>query len=279
MDKVFQRFLEFMTLEYNATVLENKVLNDYLFVLKIKPDFDVPDFLPGQFAVLGLQAKERRFGNTKDPKPDLNPDDVIRRSYSIFSSPKQKDSIDFYVALVEEGQLTPRLRSLQKGDPLYIGPKITGRFTLDKIPEKKHLLLIATGTGLAPYMSMIHTLYQKDSARQWVLMHGVRYPQDLSFDEELHALNQKGKNFHYLPTVSRPQDYPDWKGLRGHVTKLVKEGVVEQKTGCELSPKNFDVLLCGNPAMIEEITTDLVSKGFTKDHGKDRGQIHTEEYW
>lgn len=264
---------------YNAILLENKILNDYLFVLKIKPDFDVPDFLPGQFTVLGLQAKERRFGDTKDPKPNLKPDEIIRRSYSIFSSPKQKDSIDFYIALVQEGQLTPRLRSLQKGDSLYIGPKITGRFTLDKIPKEKHLLLIATGTGLAPYMSMILTHYQKNPARQWVLMHGVRYPQDLSFDKELYALGQTGKNFHYLPTVSRPQDYPDWTGQTGHVTKLVGEGVVEQKTGLKLDPENFDILLCGHPGMIKDITTNLEGKGFVKDHGKDRGQIHTEEYW
>jgi len=267
-----------MALDYNATILENKILNDYLFVLKIKPDFDLPDFLPGQFTVLGLKAKEKRFGKTPDPKPGLKPDQFIRRSYSILSSPNQKGSIDFYVALVDQGQLTPRLRSLQKGDHIYIGPKITGRFTLDKIPGKKHLLLIATGTGLAPFMSMVHTHYQKDSNRQWVLTHGVRYPQDLSFDEELSALNQEG-HFHYLPVISRPQDYPDWTGRTGHVTKLVSEGVVEQETGLSLDPKNFDVLLCGNPAMIKDITTDLEGKGFVKDHGKDLGQIHTEEYW
>ena len=202
---------------------------------------------------------------------------MIRRSYSILSSPNQKDTIDFYVAYVPEGELTPRLFHLKNGDPIYIGPKITGRFTLEKVPEEKHLLLVSTGTGLTPYISMIRSQLKSNPNRKWIVLHGVREEADLSFDQELRDTQNAFDNLYYFPCVSRSLEKDSF--YKGRVTDFIKSETIIKTSGLELTPENFDVLLCGNPAMIEELTSYFESLGFKKDKGKETGQIHTEEYW
>lgn len=262
----------------NATVLKKDVFTENLFTLTVKTDFLLPDFKAGQFTTLGLAGNSPRFGTLPDPKPLTDPQKLIRRSYSILSSPLQKNHLEFYIALVPEGCLTPRLFLLDAGDRVHVGEKFVGKFTLEHIPEHKHLLMISTGTGVTPFISMIRTHLSLNN-RHCVVMHGVRHSTDMTYHAELLTTDRQNQNFHYMPAVSRPQNDPWWNGPTGRLTDLMRQDTIEQKTGLKFTPDQFEVLLCGNPGMIENITAYLTELGFTPDKGSERGQIHKEEYW
>lgn len=120
--------------------------------LRVAADgWKLPDFAPGQFAVLGLPGSAPRYdlAEPEDPPPD--PQKLIRRAYSIASSSLTREYMEFYVALVTSGTLTPRLFALNIGDCLWLSQKVTGMFTFDQVPEDRNVVMIATGTGLAPY--------------------------------------------------------------------------------------------------------------------------------
>lgn len=268
-----------MDQDYNATVIKKDFLSEDLCLLTVKPDFEIADFKPGQFTILGLKAREKRYANSPDPKSYNDPEKIIKKAYSILSSPAQERYLEFYLALVHEGELTPRLFSLESGDRLFVGEKITGKFTLDNIPPEKNLLMISTGTGLAPFMSMVRTHLVCGGPRKFVILHGARYSYDLGFYSELSVLSSGCKNLHYIPCISRPQNDPNWGGPKGRVTEVIKTGLVEEWTRLKLAPENFDVLLCGNPAMIEEMIRYLESLGFKLNKANQPGHIYKEEFW
>lgn len=257
-----------MSQEYNATVIKNEVISDGLYLLTVKPDFEIKNFRPGQFTTLGLKVK-----NDCEEK-------LIKRAYSIASSPAQHRYLEFYIVLVPEGMLSRNLFDLQTDDRLFVGSKITGNFTLDKIPSKQNLLMVCTGTGIAPFISMIRTdLVCGGNNRNFVILHGARHSYDLGFFSELQVLDLHCNNFHYIPAVSRHQNDPYWGGPTGRVTKVIKDGLVEEKSGMAITPENFDILLCGNPEMIKEMTLHFESLGFNSKKGEQRINIHSEKYW
>ena len=207
-----------------------------------------------------------------------DPNRMIRRAYSIASESRAGEFLEFYLTVVMSGELTPRLFKLKEGDRCYVGPKAVGVFTLDKAPGK-HLLLIGTGTGLAPYMSMLRTELDCDASRKFVVVHGARYSWDLGYRTELTGLSRHCGNFHYMPVITRPQEDPTWRGRSGYLQNLIASGAIEEETGLRLTPENFDIFLCGNPGMIETVIHWAEERGFIRDKGHDLGTIHTEEYW
>ena len=207
-----------------------------------------------------------------------DPNRMIRRAYSIASESRAGEFLEFYLTVVMSGELTPRLFKLQEGDRVYVGPKAVGVFTLDKAPGK-HLLLIGTGTGLAPYMSMLRSELDCEASRVFVVVHGARYSWDLGYRTELTGLARHCSNFHYMPVITRPQEDATWKGKSGYLQNLIASGAIEEETGLALTPENFDIFLCGNPGMIETVIHWAEERGFTRDKGHDLGTIHTEEYW
>ena len=142
----------------NAILNQNIEVCPGLAIFRVVPDgWELPDFRPGQFTVLGLSGGALRCDTSEPEETPVDSNKLIKRAFSIASSPLTKEFIDFYVVLVPEGGLTPRLFALSNGDRLWLSPKVTGAFTLDNTPPDKHVVLISTGTGLAPYMSMLRT--------------------------------------------------------------------------------------------------------------------------
>ena len=141
--------------------------------------------------------------------------------------------MEFYLALVGSGLLTPRLFVLRIGDPLWLGPKITGMFTFDQVPPSVNVVMIATGTGLAPYMSMLGThLMCGDGNRRFAVLHGARHSWDLGYRSELLNLQHICPNFTYIPTISRPADEPvPWTGHTGYVQEPMDAGCLEASVG------------------------------------------------
>jgi ferredoxin--NADP+ reductase len=264
----------------NARVAQRMDVAPGLMVLRVVADgWQLPEFKPGQFAVLGLPHSAVRCPDS-DPDEEVDNGKLIRRAYSIASSSVERQYLEFYITLVKSGGLTPRLFSLQPGDGLWIGPKITGTFTLDQAPIDKHVILVATGTGLAPYMSMLRTVLAEQPDRRFVAVLGARHSWDLGYNAELLTMQRLSRNFFYLPIISRPKGEPvRWTGNVGYVTDLFKNGTVASALGSELRPDTVSVFLCGNPAMIEDMCAHLAEGGFREHSRKEPGEIYAEKYW
>jgi ferredoxin--NADP+ reductase len=264
---------------YNATLAGREEINAQFLVMRVQPDAPLFDFTPGQFAVLGLLGSEARVPEADDEEPPAEPAKLIRRTYSIASSSVEKRYLEFYVTLITSGELTPRLFALPYGGRLFLGPRSSGGFTLDRVAPGKAVLLIATGTGLAPYMSMLRTMLVHDAKRPFIVLHGARYSWDLGYRGELESLARLRANLTYIPSITRRDEDPHFRGNVGRVQSLVEKGVVELLSGVPLDPARMDVFLCGNPDMIRTVREILLARGFKPDHGKVPGTVHVEEYW
>jgi ferredoxin--NADP+ reductase len=307
-----------MAAEYNATVSSRVEVAPGLVILRVAPDKLPFEFRSGQYVVLGLKASEPRIDESEAEAPSVvagpaespalaasvaaviagteesqaavdaqaasvarataDPDRMIRRAYSIASESRADEYLEFYLTVVMSGELTPRLFNLKIKDRLYVGPKAVGVFTLDKAPGK-HILMIGTGTGLAPYMSMLRSELVCNGSRHFVVVHGARFSWDLGYRTELTGLARHCRNFHYIPVITRPQEDVTWRGRSGYLQNLIASTAIEEETGLALTPENFDIFLCGNPGMIETVISWADARGFVRDKGHDIGTLHTEEYW
>jgi ferredoxin/flavodoxin---NADP+ reductase len=264
---------------YNATVIAREEINPQLLVFRVQADGALFDFKPGQFAVLGLLGGEPRVPEAVAEETAPAPDKMIRRAYSIASSSVERRYLEFYLALVTSGQLTPRLFALRPGGRVFLGPKASGVFTLDKVSSERAIILIATGTGLAPYISMMRTMLVSETQRRFVVLHGARIGWDLGYRGELESLARLRSNLTYIPSITRPQEDPTFHGHTGRIQALLEQGLIEKESGVAMDPAKVDVFLCGNPDMINAVKAMLEAKGFESDHPGKPGNIHVEEYW
>jgi ferredoxin--NADP+ reductase len=253
----------------NSTLVYREFVNPGLFIVRFKPDWGpIPDFEPGQFSSLGF------------PKPDSTPERVklLRRAYSIASSPKEKETLEFFVVEVEGGALTPRLKRMEIGERIWMDPKIMGHFTLKPVPPGKDLVCVSTGTGLAPFISMLRTFRGTGRWRKMVILHGVRKAEDLGYREELEQAAREDPSVIYVPSATRD---PGWGGREGRLNALLEPAVYRELTGEELNPEQTHVFLCGNPEMIRQMQADLESRGFQEysERKCPTGTIHLERYW
>lgn len=273
--------LELVETTLNAIVTQKTELAPGLGILRVVPDgWPLPPFRPGQFAVLGLPPAAPRHP-LADPDESGNTDGkLLRRSYSIASSSVQNEYLEFYVSLVRSGALSPRLFALAAGDRVWLGPKTSGLFTLDEVPEDADLVLIATGTGLAPYMSMLRSQLTRLPSRRIAVLHGARHASDLGYRDELLAMSGASERFAYLPVISRPDEEPaPWRDEVGYVQDLWRARRLDARWGRRPVPAECHVFLCGNPLMVEEMLGMLQAEGFREHSRREPGQIHVEKYW
>lgn len=209
-------------------------------------------FEPGQYATLGLMGDVGK---------------LIQRPMSISSPSTDLSEYEFFIRLVDEGGFTPLLWERSVGDPINIkGPK--GKFLLQD--DGHTCYFIASGTGLAPFMSMLDTLQANGEARDIVLLHGVSYDHDLAWREELEELANGGRfPLRYAGTVSRPQHCPDWSGLTGRAETVVAGQLDE----LGLNADNTTLYLCGNPEMVSAVEEIAAGRGFPPE------QVRKELYW
>lgn len=267
--------------ELNAVVSQRIDLAPGLMVLRIAPaEGHVPAFQSGQFAVVGLPASAPRTPLADPEEPGADPERFIRRAYSIASPSFPGEHLELFLTLVRSGELTPRLFALQPGSRLWLGPKITGLFTLAEVPAGQDVVMVATGTGLAPYMSMLRTGITANPDRRIAVLVGARHSWDLGYTAELTTLARVCPNFTYLPIVSRPKDEPTpWGGATGYVQSLWQGGALEKAFGRKPGARDTHVFLCGSPLMIEGMTTLLTGEGFVVHEKGHPGQLHIEKYW
>lgn len=268
--------------ELNAIVTGRIEAAPGLLILRVAPvGWELPPFTAGQFAVIGLPASAPRVPLSDPEEPDGgDPNRMIRRAYSITSASVERSHLELYLNLVRSGELTPRLFALETGDRLWLGPKVAGMFTLREVPPRKHVVLVATGTGLAPYISMLRSELACGGPKRFAVLAGARHSWDLGYSAELFTMAKLCPNFAYLPTVSRPETEPaPWGGHVGYVQKLWTGGALDRAWGFHPRPADTHVFLCGNPGMIDELTVTLEAEGFRVHGPHAPGEVHVERYW
>lgn len=269
------------TLTPNAVVTLRNEVSPWLTILQVVPEgWTFPEFQPGQYTSIGLPGSAPRCALAEPESTPPAPDQWIRRVYCIASSAANRQFLEFFIHLVPAGLLTPRLFTLKIGDRLWLSNRVTGAFTFEHVPEDANVVLIATGTGLAPYVSMLSTHLKFATQRRVAVVHGVRHSWDMGYRAILMAMQHLRPNFTYVPVVSRPQQEPvPWTGATGHVQELWQGGALEPALGFRPDPENTHVFLCGSPEMIESMTALLVRDGYAESTQYKSGQIHVERYW
>lgn len=277
--------------EVNAKVTEVEEISEGLIVMKVLPnDGVVADFKAGQFATLGVQSGQERHELATPDKSTFRPPGwekvIVRRAYTMSSSPEEKGYLEFYISMVREGLVTPKFFTLEEGDDVFLGDKLAGQFTLEEIEgekNSKNLILACTGTGLAPYISMLRTFPDLAENRMVTLIHGVRHSSELGYRGEIETMARDKTNFKYIPVVSRIEEEPKhWEGQIGHIQDIFKDDLLGELMGegkSPHSPENTNILLCGNPDMIKDAMPILEKLGYKEDKRKEPGNVFTEKYW
>jgi len=200
----------------NAVVCKRVDFAPGLMILRVEPDgWELPAFKAGQFGVLGLPGSAPRTELSDPDEPAADPDKLIKRAYSIASSPHEKGILELCIQHAEGGIASTYFWAMKPGEQLSLnGPH--GRFVL-KEPYDYDPVLMCTGTGVAPFRSMVQDLIRKHVKRDIWLFFGTRYEHGILYDSEFRMLANVRRNFHYIPTISRPKE---WNGDSVHRKRL-----------------------------------------------------------
>ena len=242
---------------YSARIMERREISKDLWVIRVDPGGEFR-FVPGQYATLGV----------------ISPDGRFERPYSIASAPHEK-FLEFFIELVPHGQVTPRLHSRRVGDELTLRKSAKGIFNLDVSGGFTNHLLLATVTGVAPFVSYIRSLYEQgktakfDGAHKLFLIEGASRSWELGYCEEMARIAGEVSWLTYIPTVSRPHEDKNWKGETGRVDDLIRK----YTDTWGLVPEDTRIYLCGHPGMIEN------TKGVVKRRGWKADVIKEEAYF
>ena len=237
---------------YNGRLTRWDEIHDGLAIVACALNADPVSFAPGQYLTLGLMGPAGK---------------LVQRPMSVSSPATNLTDYEFFIRYVPGGEFTPLLWQRHVGDPINLkGPK--GRFLLQD--DGRSCLLVASGTGLAPFMSMIETLIDEGATRDLHLLHGVSYDHDLAWRDRLTEIAASGAlPLDYVASVSRPRECPDWHGLTGRVENVIAAEM--DRRG--LNAANATLYLCGNPDMIEAVQAIATERGFPPE------QIRKELYW
>ncbi|MGP6489337.1 ferredoxin--NADP(+) reductase [Duffyella gerundensis] len=243
----------------NATVKEVKNWTDSLFSLVVNAPVD--PFIAGQFAKLGLEIDGQR----------------VQRAYSYVNAPNNPD-LEFYLVDVPDGKLSPRLHALQAGDSLMVTKEAAGFFVVDEVPECDTLWMLATGTAIGPYLSILQQGENLARFQHIVLVHATRYAADLSYLPLMQQLQQSyGDKLRIQTVVSREQVA---ESLTGRVPALIESGELESRVGLTIDAESSHVMLCGNPQMVRDTQQVLMTSREMRKHLKRKpGHITSEHYW
>lgn len=266
--------------ELNSVVAHIMQVSPTMKIVRVKPDsWDLPNFTAGQFISLGLPASAPRIPDSEPDAKNYKEGKIIRRMYSIASSSVLTEFVEFYITIVRSGALTPRIFNLNVGDRIEMGKKTSGMFTLDEVPEGNNIILVATGTGVAPYISMLRSNALQQNNEKIAVIHGAANSWDLGYSSELTLIESMSPKFKYIPTILMPEKEPaGWHGETRLVEEIWKDEAIDKVWGFKPSPENTHIFLCGNPGMTEAMVELLSKDGFKEHARKSPGQIHIESW-
>jgi ferredoxin--NADP+ reductase len=240
-----------------GTVAGQTRWTERLFSLKVDADIA---FAAGQFAKLALEVNG----------------EMVARPYSFVNAPGEQPN-EFYYVTLPEGPLTQRLCGLGAGDRVWLAPRPAGFLVLAEVPEGENLWLIATGTGIGPFLSILKTDAPWKRFKQVVLVHAVRHAAELTHREVIAQLARRRGDL--LRTVSFVSREAAPGALPGRIPAAIETGRLEAAADVPLSAQTSQVMICGNPEMVTDTSAVLAKRGMKKHRRRDPGHITVENYW
>jgi len=224
-------------------------------------------FVPGQFARLGVT--------------DAASGEIVWRAYSIASA-SHDEHLEFFSVVVPGGAFTSRLSRLREGDPILVERKSYGFLTTDRFEAGRDLWMLATGTGLAPFLSILHDFETWERYENLILVQSVRTQRELAYEDLIRGFDRSeyyaehARKLRYARIVTRE---PVPGAMRDRVTRLLASGVLEENLGLKLDHDRSRIMLCGNPDMVEDTRGLLIDRGFRLSRRGDPGHLAVENYW
>lgn len=223
-------------------------------------------FEPGQFARIGVRKGDK----------------IVWRAYSMASS-SGEDFLEFFSIVVPDGEFTSELSRLKPGDPVYVDKTAYGYLTLDRFQNGQDLWLLATGTGLAPFLSILYSFEVWQQYPKIFLVYSARQASELAYHQQLLELKQHpyfgeyaAQQLHYIPVVTR-ESVPG--ALSQRITDLLRNGQLEACAGQTLDPQTSRLMICGNPEMVSETRQILQARGLSLSRLSAPGQVAVEQFW
>src|SRR5687767_11454551 len=242
-------------------VVENRAWTKSLFSLRVSMGQPGPrlSFEAGQFVRLALDIAGER----------------VARPFSFVNAPDDP-VLEFYGVIVPEGPLSPPLARLQAGDRLYVADNPSGFLVLSEVPPAEDLWLVATGTGIAPFLSILRTEMPWQRYQRVILVHAARYAEELVYQDVISQVQKRSQdNFKYIQFASR-EKAPG--ALEGRVPAAIRDGRLEAAAWA-ISPERSQFMLCGNPDMLKDAAAVLMERGLRKNRRRTPGHITVESFW
>lgn len=232
---------------------------DGLFSITVNAPID--SFTAGQFAKLSLEIGGER----------------VQRAYSYVNAPSDPN-LEFYLVTVPEGKLSPSLHQLQPGAEVMVTKEAAGFFVLEEVPDCDTLWMLATGTAIGPYLSILQEGKDLERFNNLVLVHAARFARDLSYLPLMQQLQQRFNGKLRIQTVVSREEVAG--SLTGRVPALLEDGLLEAAVGLTLDAETSHVMLCGNPQMVRDTQQALKEKYQMRKHLRRKpGHITSEHYW
>ena len=241
-------------------VVANRRWTETLFSLRVELGTNAPRlaFEAGQFVRIALDLGGER----------------VARPFS-FVNPPEDTVLEFYGVIVPEGPLSPRLAKLEAGDPLFVADNPSGFLVLSEVPAAEDLWLVATGTGIAPFLSILRSEDAWQRYRRVILVHAARYAKELVYRDLIDEIRTRRNRLEYITFVSR-EHAPGT--LAGRVPAAIRDGRLEKAAG-PICAERSQLMLCGNPQMLKDVAAALAERGLKKHRRRSPGQITVESFW
>lgn len=242
---------------HEGRVVENKQWTSTLHSLRVEAPLEMFD--AGQFTRLALDIEGEE----------------VSRPFSLVNAPGEQP-LDFYFIEVPGGIFSTKLAKLNPGDSVKVAAKATGLLTLKQLPPAKKLFLLATGTGIGPFLSIIKTPDVWQQFERITLVHSVRYMEELTYQQMIRNIAENHTHqFSYIPMVSREAcDY----AIAGRILAAIMDSKLELRAGGSID-NDSHVMLCGNPDMVQDTMNVLLKRGLRKHSRREPGHISIEKYW
>jgi len=254
------------TVKYTAeTITEIRAWTPHLFSFKLTR-FAGYRFVPGQFARLGLRKEDGS---------------IVWRAYSIVSA-SYDEHLEFFSIVVPGGEFTSRLSKLNIGDEVLVEKMNYGFLTTARFEQGRDLWMLATGTGVAPFISILHELDTWETYDRIVLVYSVRFARELAYQELVGSLagheyfGDSADKLTFVPVVTREEA----DGVLGkRIPALLESGELEKHAGLSLDPERSRIMICGNPEMVEETRGWFIENGYTISRRAKPGHLALENLW
>jgi len=247
------------------TITEIHAWTPHLFSFKLTR-FTGYRFVPGQFARLGLRKEDGS---------------IVWRAYSIVSA-SYDEHLEFFSIVVPDGEFTSRLSLLAVGDEVLVEKMNYGFLTMARFEQGRDLWMLATGTGVAPFISILHELDTWESYDRIVLVYSVRDCRELAYQDtvasfaEHEYFGEFADKLTFVPVVTRQAATA---ALNRRIPVLLESGELERYAGVLLDPERSRIMICGNPEMVDETRTWFVDKGYTISRRAKPGHLALENLW